>query len=273
MGPSKKQNNTLFQTIWVKTLIVGILGTLLASLAFGISVLLFSNMPTQNGKATTPIQTVKKIPMSPAEQDALAVQTVAHEYMKALLAQNYHAMWSVLHPQRQALWPSEAAFTTFWQTHFKDYTLQNFKLGQVYKLSYWVDPETMKQYIQVLELPVSLQLVPKATQLQGAVGSLPPEILHPSQVFQKVPFIVQNIGDINNQEVRGGHWVVLNAGPADLEAPILPPLNPANKIIQVPILMYHHITDAPTYNVYLQNPLFSPLMTDTRMPTHLPIPY
>ena len=38
-------------------------------------------------------------------------------------------------------------------------------------------------------------------------------------------------------------WLVLDGGPADLEAPILPPLQPMIKTVQVPILMYHHISD------------------------------
>jgi peptidoglycan/xylan/chitin deacetylase (PgdA/CDA1 family) len=93
----------------------------------------------------------------------------------------------------------------------------------------------MIQYTQVEALPVSLQLAPKAAALQAA--QLPPEDAHPGQLFHNLPLIVQYTGDYGNQ-----HWYILDGGPADLEAPILPPIRPVTRMVQVPILMYHHIT-------------------------------
>lgn len=190
----------------------------------------------------TTVQTSPITQSSPVPTDQrTASQAIAQQYMMALLKQQYSTMWSLLHPNVQAIWPNETTFAHFWQVRFQNYTLQNFVLGQPQGFSQWVNPETMVVYKQVIKLPISLQLQPNSTlQPQSA---LPPEDLHPSQVFQNLPFIIQQSDSQNKQ------WRILNGGPADLEAPILPPLHPANKTVQVPILMYHHITDVPTTNL------------------------
>jgi peptidoglycan/xylan/chitin deacetylase (PgdA/CDA1 family) len=171
------------------------------------------------------------------ELEVQQAQNTAQEYMQSLLDQQYDMMWSLLHPQIQAKWPDEKAFASFLLYRCKEYTLQSFIVGNVHALRFWVDPETMIQYTQLEEIPVSLQLVPKVTSFQSA--PLPPEDLHPSQLFQNLPIIMQYTA---NQDGKGGNWFILSGGPADLEAPILPPMTPLNRIIQVPILMYHHIS-------------------------------
>ncbi len=185
----------------------------------------------------------QQIKPSGKELQMLEVQSIAKEYVQALLDQQYSQMWSLLHPKIQAKWPNERAFATFWQTRFKEYKLQGFKLGNMHGLPFWVDPETMIQYTQLEEIPVSLTLMPKVTSFQGS--PLPPENLHPGQLFQNLPIIMQYTG---NQDNKGGNWFILNGVPADLEAPILPPIRPINRIIRVPILMYHHI--APFVSAY-----------------------
>jgi hypothetical protein len=172
------------------------------------------------------------------------VQAVAQQYMKAFLKRRYSAVWSLLNPQVQAIWTGEAAFAKFWQLRFYDYTVHGFLLGSIHGLSRWVDPETMRAYTQVILLPISLQIEPKPVLLKQA--SLPPEDLHPSEVFRDLPFIVQQISGQNKQQAR---WFVLDGGPVDLEAPILPPARPVQKSVQVPILMYHHISDAHPTNL------------------------
>ena len=158
--------------------------------------------------------------------------------MTAFLDHHYSTMWSLLHPQVQAVWPGEAAFTTYWQNRFKDYTLQRFVLGNVHWLPHWVNPETMIVYNQVLELPVSLQLVPDQALQQHPLA--PPEDAHPNQLFQNLPFIVERVA--SPEKGTTARWLVLSGGPVDLEAPILPPLQPTFITVQVPILMYHHIS-------------------------------
>src|SRR5437588_6006382 len=165
--------------------------------------------------------------------------TTTQQFMTALLNHQYATMWSMLHPQVQAVWPGEAAYINYWQARFRDYTLQRFVLGKARWLQQWVNPETMIAYTQVLEVPISLLLAAdQAIQLQPMA---PPEDLHPDQVFQNLPFILQQSATADKG--KKSHWLVLDGGPADLEAPVLPPLQPVSTSVQVPILMYHHISD------------------------------
>lgn len=181
---------------------------------------------------------VVSISTSLGPQDATAAQNVAQHYIQAFLAHQYHDMWSQLHPQVQTLWPNEQTFTNYWNTRFQEYNLHTFTVGQARMLPSWTNPETMQVYSNVEQMPVSLRLdLRVSTQV---VDGVPPENLHPSQLFQNLPFIVQHSD--------AKHWLVLAGGPVDLEAPILPPTAPVTTTVNVPILMYHHISDAPTYN-------------------------
>ena len=166
-------------------------------------------------------------------------KAIAQQYMAALLNHQYATMWSLLHPQVQAVWPGEAAFIAYWEKRYQDYSLQHFALGSVSLLPDWVNPETMIEYKQVLSIPVSLILSPKPAVL--AQSPVPPEDLHPAQVLQNLPFIVQRVA--GKSPGASVHWLVLSGGPADLETPILPPTQPLYTSVQVPILMYHHISN------------------------------
>lgn len=170
----------------------------------------------------------------------LGTQTTAQQYLNALFNHQYSMMWTLLHPQVQAMWPSETAFVTYWSKRYQDYTLQRFVLGTVRWLPNWVNPETMMAYKQVLLVPVSLILTPNQTILSQQ-SLAPPEDIHPEQVMQNLPFIVQRVDSLSKGEPA--HWYVLDGGPADLETPILPPIQPLYTSVKVPILMYHHISD------------------------------
>lgn len=171
------------------------------------------------------------------------MQSTAQHYMSALFKQQYMDMWKLLHPQVQALWPGETAFADYWQKRFQHYTLQRFSFGTVHWLDHWVNPETMQGYKQVLALPVSLELAPDRS-IQGQ-AHIPVEDLHPSALFANLPFIVQRVSGPEHV-IR---WLVLDGGPADLEAPILPPVQPGITTLKVPILMYHHISDMVTFTL------------------------
>lgn len=182
--------------------------------------------------ASTQKNTVQVSPTPTQSQQASAI---TNKYMQAFLTRNYATMWTMLHPQMQAAWPNQTAFETYWQHRFQDYTLQKFTLGTPSQLGYWINPETMVRYGKVMQIPVSLTLVPK--QGQGS-----PQGFQLDQLFQHLPFIVQYATDGANK----GKWLVLAGGPADVEAPILPPLTAVQKTIQVPILMYHHVSKPET---------------------------
>lgn len=186
-----------------------------------------------------------------AREQTMAVQSVARWYMQALLTERYNDMWLVLHPHIRQKWPDEAAFATFWQRRFQDYTLQSFSLGTVRHWSAWTDPDTLQRYTHLMGLSVSLQLVLKHPS--RLVGQLPPEDLHPSQLFYNLPFVVQYR---QASSLYVGKWLVLVGGPADLDAPILPPVTPVKRVVQVPILVYHHVL--PYYSMQPLSDYFLP---------------
>lgn len=172
-----------------------------------------------------------------------AVSGLGQRYMSALLQRRYDVMWGMLHPHVQAMWQNnEAVFATYYKARFHDFTLQRFTMGRVGERASWVNPETMVRYTQVEELPISLQLVPNVppNQLQG----LPQPDQHASQLFQNLPLIVKRVATPAST-TESASWRILGGGPADLEAPILPPEKPMKRKIRVPILMYHYISTVP----------------------------
>jgi peptidoglycan/xylan/chitin deacetylase (PgdA/CDA1 family) len=175
----------------------------------------------------------RTVQVSPTSSESQQASAATQKYMQAFLARNYGAMWTMLHPQMQAMWPDQAAFTTYLQARFQGYTLQSFTVGTPSQLDYWINPETMVQHDKVVRIPVSLKLVSQ----QQTTST--PENLHPELLFQNLPFIIQRSSASNG---KGYQWLVLASGPSDLEAPILPPLAPVQKTVSVPILMYHHIS-------------------------------
>jgi len=243
MDPLNKEKDSTSPSKWRKPLIVSsISGILLVAILVGGTIWLL-NVGTHTKVQTPPVFITKNVvPISGERQ--LESQALAQQYMTALLKHQYSAMWSLLHPHVQAMWPGEAAFAKFWQVRFQDYILQGFLLGKAHGLLNWVNPETMIAYSQVVLIPASLQIELKPTSQR--LANLPPEDLHPGQAFQDLPFIVQQVASQIGQQP---HWLVLDGGPADLEAPILPPVRPVNKVVQVPILMYHHISDVHPMNL------------------------
>ncbi len=221
------QRHSLSQSLYFMILSLLVLGILAATGAW-VYILSLSS-------GTLPINSVQ-MGMTIRPQDKTAAQTVTTHYMHAFLTHQYHVMWSLLHPQVRATWMNEETFATYWNARFQEYTLHSFTIGQEKTLSSWTNPETMVVYSHVEQLSVSLELDAKVRQRND---------VHPSQLFQNLPFIVQHVNDIHT---TAGRWLVLNGGPADLEAPILPPTTPIATTVSVPILMYHHISDVPTHN-------------------------
>jgi peptidoglycan/xylan/chitin deacetylase (PgdA/CDA1 family) len=218
-------------------LIVSVLCALLA-VGLGAYLVVFPSRAVPK-KAHPVVVRHQATPVSTSAQDAMEASAIARQFTGALLAQNYATMWSLLDSRKQAQWPNEAVFATFWKGRFQDFTLQGFAVGKVRPLSSWVDPETMVTYTNVEEVPVSLQLAPRPIR---PLSSLPPEDAHPDQLYQNLPFVVQKAPDPDGKADR---WLVLDGGPADLEAPILPPFTTVERVVHVPILMYHYISTVP----------------------------
>ncbi len=238
-------------------LYIDVIGTalvivVLAAMSIGVYLLLATHEIAKNN--------VVQVSTNTSPQDVSASQVITTQYMHAFLTHQYHMMWDLLHPQIQAVWPNEETFATYWSRRFQEYTLHTFTMGKVQSLSSWTNPETMITYPHVEQVSVSLLLDLKV--LPQHTENVPPEDLHPSQLFQNIPFIVQHIGDNDNGL---GHWFVLNGGPADLEAPILPPTFPVGVTVNVPILMYHHISPIPTHNALDKSLTVTPLLFNQQL--------
>lgn len=189
-------------------------------------------------KSSTPASFSASLHTPKPVDTQVEVRQVANQYMKALLAQDYKTMWSLLNPQIQQDWGDEAAFANFLKQRFQAYNLQGFTLTGGGGLTSWTNPESMQSFQHVQQIRVSLQLQPKHTSQIPQV----PEALQPDQVYQNLPFIVQQLPTSPASKVNA-QWMVLDGGPADPEAPILPATHPALQNVNVPILMYHHISN------------------------------
>lgn len=214
---------------------------------------IYSAYSSTTTSATQAVST-RTVHVSPTPGESQQASAATQKYMQAFLSHNYDTMWTMLHPQVQAMWPDQAAFTSYLQARFQGYTLQSFTLGTPNQLDYWINPETMTQYNKVIRIPVSLKLVSQQQQAQST-----PENIHPEQLFQNLPFIVQP-ASTSTAAGKSPQWLVLSAGPADLEAPILPPLTPVQKTVPVPILMYHHISLPLTQSPLDQSLAVNPTM-------------
>jgi peptidoglycan/xylan/chitin deacetylase (PgdA/CDA1 family) len=228
-----------------KALVAVSLVLMLVSVGLGAYYILIANRAAPAAAITRSRSMVPEV-MPAAEIAQAQVTNVGKQFMDAFIQQHYAAMWSMLQPQVQAMWPGENAYVTYWKSRFDGYKLQGFSTGNVSQLSFWIDPETMVQYRNVYTMPISLQIQSQVPAVQRT--RLAAQFQNPSQLFQNQPLIVQG----TSSTTSGGQmqWQILRGGPADLEAPILPPVTPLYKTVSVPILMYHHIANVyPTTNL------------------------
>ena len=232
-------------------LVTSILGILLAG---GLSayLLFFTNATTTNVHVLA-----KQEPHTiTSDPNIDAFKTIAQQYMKSGMQGDYGQDWLLLDPSLRALWPNQQAFTTFWQAHFQNYILKGFTLGKVTQLPTWVNPETMIQYTNVLKTGISLQIELKPGLQQA---QLAPEVLHPAQLLQNIPLIAEQTTN------TGKTWLVVEGGPFDLEAPVLPPIQPVTRTVQVPIPMFHHIVDVTATDALTQSLAVAPTLFTQQM--------
>ncbi len=248
MHPDGQRNSSSRRSArWPLLGVIFIVGVLLMGVGwwFALPTRIATPASLSNAQAEMPARThsildLSAITASSAVPQAYqtAMKTTVQHYMSALLRQRYSTMWSLLHPAMEALWPNEATFAKFWQARFQGYTLQQFTIGTAHWLPSWVYPETMKTYHDVLVIPVSLSLQPGSAIKQDPLA--PPEDVNPTLLYQNIPFVVQSVLGKNDRPTR---WLVLEGGPADPEAPILPPVHPASAEVEAPIMMYHHVSN------------------------------
>src|SRR5260370_14450287 len=98
----------------------------------------------------------------------------------------------------------------------------------------WLDPETTQVYPDVATQQVSLAATAPRGLLTGPSNAALDSGLFNNTLFALLP--------------DHGNWLVLVAGPADQDAPVLVPASPPTTRLLVPIFMYHHVSKQPTTN-------------------------
>ena len=164
-----------------------------------------------------------------------AIDSAANKFMQAMMIKDWPSMWSLLSPDAQRLYQGESDFARFEQAKFGAITLISFKASAARLQQPWLDPDTTFIYPVAAILQVSLV----ATAPRGLLTSASQADLNNGLFHNTLLSLV----------ARNGQWQVVIAGPADLDAPVLVPASPPQTRLQVPVFMYHHVSNKPTHNL------------------------
>src|SRR5260370_20506835 len=141
-------------------------------------------------------------------------------------------MWSMHAAAAYQLWRGENDFIHFEQTKFGSLTLVSFKEAAAQIQLSWLDPETTQVYPDVATQQVSLAATAPRGLFTGPSNAALDSGLFNNTLFTLLP-------DNRN-------WLVLIAGPADQDAPVLVPASPPPTRLLVPIFMYQHVSNQAT---------------------------
>lgn len=151
--------------------------------------------------------------MAAGQSPSVAALQTMQAYTRAFASQRYDVMWSLLAPAARAKWGGLAQYSLFYRTKFAPVRL----VGTA------VDGPRVTGGI--VRIPLSLIL---AWRGQGPPGILS---LFTNLCVTLIP--------------TAAGWRVANGGPLDPDAPIIPPPGLPERTLAVPILMYHHVSNAP----------------------------
>lgn len=164
-----------------------------------------------------------------------AINAAARSFMQAMMSKDWAAMWSMLSPDAQRLFQGEQDFARFEQAKFGAITFSSFQASVAQLQQPWLDPDTTLIYPIAATLQVSLEATaPKGVLTDPSMTDLDNGLFH-NTLLSLVP--------------RNGVWQVMMAGPADLDAPVLVPAAPPQVRLQVPVFMYHHVSNRPVSNL------------------------
>jgi peptidoglycan/xylan/chitin deacetylase (PgdA/CDA1 family) len=203
--------------------------------AFGWGPLSIHGGRSQSLAVQRQISTTQKTPVSLPPSAVSLIEGVTQRFMDAMLQKNWSSMWSVLHPDAQRSWQGKRDFIHFEQVKFGPLHLTAYATTSASIHASWRNPDTTLVYAQAATLSVSLQ----ATAPQGLLTG-PASLALSHGLLNRTLFALAQYHNA---------WQVLVAGPADADAPILVPRTvPAVKLL-VPIFMYHHVSNQPTFNL------------------------
>jgi len=149
--------------------------------------------------------------------------TVLQAFGKDFALGRYDAMWALLAPDACRGWAGPAAYAAYYRAKFAPVTLRGLSLG------------VPRVDAAGTHIPLTLDLVWRGMSGAGGAGGAggQPQVLS----------YLRNL-DATLVDTPDG-WRVVEGGPLDPEAPVIPPPHPAPVAIHVPILMYHHISSQP----------------------------
>ncbi len=185
--------------------------------------------------APTPVIRAHFTPTPMSGSSLVESNIIAKHFMDAMVQKNWTEMWSMLSPDAQQLWQGEKDFIHFEKAKFGLLKFVSYDDSSVQIQYSWRDPDTTQLYPDVATLRVSLN----ATAPHGLL-TMPSSFALSKGLFNDTPFALVSYH---------GMWRVLQAGPADLDAPILVPASPPKIKLLVPIFMYHHISNVPTSDI------------------------
>jgi peptidoglycan/xylan/chitin deacetylase (PgdA/CDA1 family) len=162
------------------------------------------------------------------------IDAATQAFIQAFMHKDWPTIWSMLSPATQSLYSGESDFLHMEQVKFNGVTFSGYKLSATEIAQPWLDPDTTRVYAQASITHVSVDATASSTYLSSlSIADLQHGLFHNTQLAL-IPV--------------GGRWMVALAGPADLDAPVLvPATSPTDKLL-VPIFMYHHVSNKPTYN-------------------------
>ena len=148
-----------------------------------------------------------------ARPDEASARSAASAYVADFLAGRYGAMWDALDPSARAGWNGLDGFAHFYRLKFAPVDVRGAEVG------------VQRRYGRLVRIRVSLDLIWRAGGPPGVLG-----------LFRGMDATLT---------LRQTGWRILDGGPIDPAAPIIPPIALPERAIHVPILMYHHVSSAP----------------------------
>jgi peptidoglycan/xylan/chitin deacetylase (PgdA/CDA1 family) len=220
--------------LWLGTILIA--GLLLGEVLTGHTAVggWLAHVFTHNA-APTVVVPVQQVPIAPTPAQSSSIDSVTVGFMDAMMHKDWDQMWLMLAPAAQQLWQGENDFRHFEQAKFGSLTLVSFKEAAAQMQLSWLDPETTQVYPDVATQQVSLAATAPRGLLTGPSNAALDSGLFNNTLFALLP--------------DHGNWLVLVAGPADQDAPVLVPASPPATRLLVPIFMYHHVSNQPTTNV------------------------
>jgi len=168
-------------------------------------------------RAPRPPVLIHHDPVAPAPPPTPSATAVLQAFGKDFALGHFDAMWALLTPEARRDWNGPAGYAAYYRAKFAPVALRGLSLG------------VPRVDATGTHIPLTLDLVWKGA---GGAGGQP-----------QVLSYLRNL-DATLVHLPDG-WRVVEGGPLDPEAPVIPPPHPVPVAIHVPILMYHHISSQP----------------------------